>query len=531
MKREIKITLVGAGMGSESCLTEEVKNIIKEADIVFGAGRLSSPFADSSVQKIVDTYRVEDMIDVLNNVICNGDRFRVGNPGDEHDSGLNDLPWPDENDRNTLPWPDDNDTNGLPWPDESDKNDLLSQEDAVCKCVFVYSGDSGFYSGAEKAYLRLLEWAEEKKKTDQELKINIDIKPGISSVSYLASRLRVSWQDAEIFSLHGRDFDEEIGKVIASARFSEKTFVLLSGTKDVRRLAEALLAERMSGISDSVGVVTDGIKNNEELELQLGYRLSYPDEKLIKIIFTEESTWNNPSRAENDGITVLNYSSENDVMNNIEEGLYTAFIHNPAPERKPLSYGIPTSRYLREEHVPITKEEIREIVISKLRLFEGCTFYDIGSGTGGVTIDVAGVSPTIKVIAFEKKPERIELLRKNMERFGVHNITPIAGDAADILDGDFLKNNPPDRVFIGGTEGRLRDIINLLRTYDRTIRVCITAITERTKNEILAMLGEGIFTEPDIVEVSVSRLIQQDGRYEMKAENPIMIAAFTLQED
>ena len=97
MKHEIEITLVGAGMGNESCLTEEVKNIIKKADIVFGAERLSSPFADSSVQKIVDTYRVEDMIDVLNNVICNGDRIRVGNPGDENDSGLNDLPWPEKN--------------------------------------------------------------------------------------------------------------------------------------------------------------------------------------------------------------------------------------------------------------------------------------------------------------------------------------------------------------------------------------------------------------------------------------------------
>ena len=493
MKHEIEITLVGAGMGNESCLTEEVKNIIKKADIVFGAERLSSPFADGSVQKIVDTYRVENMIDVLNSVIRNDEWMRVGNLGDENDSGLNDLPWPEKNGRNKLSWPD----------------------ESVYKAVFIYSGDSGFYSGAEKAYRRLTEWAVERKKTDPELAINIDIKPGISSVSYLASRLKVSWQDAAIFSLHGRNFDEEIGKVIASARFSEKTFVLLSGAKDVRRLAEALQFDSMRRLGSSVHAVTDGVKNSEGSELWLGYRLSYPDERIVKIDCSKRDFGENPSDISG-------------VINELPEGLYTAFIHDPAPERKPLSYGIPTSRYLREEHVPITKEEIREVVLSKLRLFEGCTFYDIGSGTGGVTIDVAGVSPTIRVIAFEKKPERIELLKRNMERFGVHNITPIAGDAADIIDSDFLKNNPPDRVFIGGTEGRLRDIINLLRTNGRTIRACITAITERTKNEILDMLSEGIFTEPDIVEISVSRLVQQDGRYEMKAENPIMIAAFTL---
>ena len=98
----INITLVGAGMGSEDCLTNEVKKLIDQADVVFGAGRLSNPFTDNKVQEVVDTYSVADLIE---------------------------------------------------WVEKR-----LDDTEADWDIVFIYSGDSGFYSGAEKAYSRLKEW-------------------------------------------------------------------------------------------------------------------------------------------------------------------------------------------------------------------------------------------------------------------------------------------------------------------------------------------------------------------------------------
>ena len=101
-----------------------------------------------------------------------------------------------------------------------------------------------------------------------------------------------------------------------------------------------------------------------------------------------------------------------------------------------------------------------------------------------------------------------------------------AGDQENKLQDEtnieLMKKNPPDRVFIGGTEGRLRDIINLLRSYNRDIRVCMTAITVETKNEIMKLLDEGTVSEPDIVEVSISRLAKLGGQHVMKKENDIM---------
>ena len=458
MVNYINITLVGAGMGNPGCLTREVREKINTADMVFGAARLSAPFSNVKTQKVVDTYRVNDMIEALESMIrCT-----------ENDSA-----------------------------------------EKIINAVFIYSGDSGFYSGAEKAYQRLREWTFSLKREHPEIQVDIDIMPGISSVSYLAAKLKVSWQDAEILSLHGRDFEENLPLVRDAVRYNEKTFALLSGLDDVKKLV-------------------NNLKDFRDAEAFFGYRLSYEDERIIRV-------------------------GAGESLPELQEGLYTVFIRNYGPRRKQLSYGIPTDEYLREEGVPITKEEIREIVLSKLRLFKGCTFYDIGSGTGGVTIDVAGISPDIKVFAIEKKADRVKLLKRNMDKFGLRNVYPVVGEASEVLlaagsdevlnaripenklsdekNIELIKKYPPDRVFIGGTEGRLRDIINLLMCYDREIRICITAITDRTKEEILNMLNEGLMNEPDIVEVSVSRLVQQENGYYMKAENTIMVAAFYLTKD
>ena len=108
--------------------------------------------------------------------------------------------------------------------------------------------------------------------------------------------------------------------------------------------------------------------------------------------------------------------------------------------------------------------------------------------------------------------------------------TETGNETNDLLGSEraYIKDNPPDRVFIGGSEGELRSIISILKSYQRPVRVCMTAITVETKNEILKMLDEGMINAPDIVEVRISRLVKLGGQHMMKPENDIMIAAFEI---
>ena len=97
-----------------------------------------------------------------------------------------------------------------------------------------------------------------------------------------------------------------------------------------------------------------------------------------------------------------------------EEGLYTCLIQNPAPREENASCGLSDSAFLRDR-VPMTKEEIRHVSVSKLHLSRNAVVYDIGSGTGSVAVEMASLSDDIRVLAIERKEEAAELIEKNAE--------------------------------------------------------------------------------------------------------------------
>lgn len=188
--------------------------------------------------------------------------------------------------------------------------------------------------------------------------------------------------------------------------------------------------------------------------------------------------------------------------------------------------GIPDELF-RRGRVPLTKEEIRTLTLSKARLAPGQTVYDVGSGTGSLTVEAARlVAPGI-VYAVEKDPEALDLTRANVASFGLENVAIVAGKAPEVL----ADLPPADRIFIGGSAGELRAILEhcFQRLRPRGIMV-INAITLDTLWESVAY-GREKGCGVSAVAVNVARLEKLGGRHLFRALNPVYIVQLLAGEE
>ncbi len=413
IRSHMTVELVGIGPGGKDFLTLDASDAISSADILFGASRMLSGYEG---RKAYPYYRAEDIIPVL-------------------------------------------------------------EKEIPEKAAVLLSGDTGFYSGAEKLAPSLKKWAHA-----SGIKCDVRIHPGISSFAYLAAKAGVSYQDAELVSIHGCSGDKKAAaELVNSVRYNEKTFVLLSGADDVKLMGK-LLAE--NGLSD--------------VSIILGFQLSYPEE-IVGMI-----------RAVDCGRVT-------------EPGLYTAIVINDHLQTEPIIPLISDDEMIRGK-VPMTKENIRHLSVMKLGLTEGATVYDIGSGTGSVACEIAAQSSSIEVYAIEKKEEACSLIGQNAAKFGLSNIEIIQGTAPEALKG----LEPPTHVFIGGSSGELREILSALSDMCSGVRVVINAVSLETMAEIHSVLNHFALRDLSIEQVSVSRARELGNYHLMNAENPVMIAAFTL---
>lgn len=328
--------------------------------------------------------------------------------------------------------------------------------------AIMLSGDTGFYSGAGRLYEKLQELAG----------YNIDIIPGISSVAYFAARLKINWQDIKLLSLHGRTQN-----VIAAIKSNEKTFILL-GMKD-----------SVAGLADIC--IKYGLK---ELVFHIGCNFGYSGEEIIS-------------------------GSPEDFTGFINKGfLYCAIIENPFAEENIATHGIPDSQFIRG-NVPMTKEEIREISVSKLHLARDSVVYDIGAGTGSVAVECARMAYNGKVYAVEKNEEAIKLIERNKILHGTDNLEIIKGEAPGILGGLEV----PTHVFIGGSSGRLNQIIDIIFGKNGNARIVINAVTLETITEVQSIIKEKRLCGTDITCITVSKA-KEAGNYHMMAGlNPVWI--------
>lgn len=329
------------------------------------------------------------------------------------------------------------------------------------------SGDCGFYSGAKKLTAMLKE----------EPEIEVTVLPGISSVSYLAAKLGVSWEDAFLTSSHGRK-----ANLISDIREHQKVFALVSGKKEIHEILEQMI---VYGYGD--------------LGVCIGTELSYPTER-------------------------IQTGTARTLLEDPAGSLAVLYIENPNGGKQPVVPGIPDAEFIRGE-VPMTKEEVRTISLSKLRIRSDSVIYDIGAGTGSVSVEAAIQAEKGHVYAVERKQEAIELIQRNQKKMHVDNLTAIAGEAPDAL----LELPVPDRVFIGGSSGHLREILKIIESKNPKARIVLNAISLETLSEVLDWIKDRTVAEEEIVQVSVSKSRKIGNYHMMTGQNPIFIISFCLE--
>jgi len=306
------------------------------------------------------------------------------------------------------------------------------------------------------------------KKLIDQLDGNVEVICGISSVVYFMSKIGLSWDDAKIVSAHGRNCN-----LISLIRHNPKVFSIL-GTED----GVAVLASRL--VYYGMGDVT----------LYVGENLSYENEK----IFHDKAA--NLTEYRGDALSVVTACNE---------------------KATPLSavHGISDGEFLRGK-APMTKEEVRTV---SLRLSEDSVCYDVGAGTGSVSVEMALRAWMGQVYAIEKKEDALALLKENKKKFAVDNLAIIPGVAPEAM----TELPAPTHAFIGGSSGNMQDIINLLLEKNPKVRIVINCITLETVTEAMNAIRDFGLEDVDIVQLAAARS-KSIGRYHMMmGENPIYI--------
>lgn len=337
--------------------------------------------------------------------------------------------------------------------------DFVQSHPEYRKAAILLSGDVGFFSGAKRLFALFGDL--------------LTVIPGIASPVYFCAKLKIAWEDVCLASVHGRQ-----NNLVGLCRQNEKVFALVGVPGEIAGLCRKLCGYGM-----------------EDVRVHIGERLSYPEERIVSGYpgdFTEYET----------------------------DALSVVLLENPRPDRI-VTPGIPDEAFLRDK-VPMTKEEVREICMCKLRLTRDSIVYDIGGGTGSVSVEAARLAVCGSVYAVEKKPEAAKLLRENKRRFAADNLEVIEGTAPEALE----ELPVPTHAFLGGTSGNLRAILEVLYRKNPRVRIVITAITLETVAEALSCLREDArFEAPEIVQVTAARGKKAGPYHLMMGQNPVYIIA------
>lgn len=187
--------------------------------------------------------------------------------------------------------------------------------------------------------------------------------------------------------------------------------------------------------------------------------------------------------------------------------------------------GIPDELFERTEKVPITKEEVRVIQISKARLCPGQLVYDVGCGSGSISVEAAiQVESSGKVLAIDYDENAIKLTKKNVEKFGLSNVLLIHGNAKEKITA----LEPADAIFVGGTGKDTAEIVELCQDKLKAGgRIVIGTILIETLYIILQILDKLQFNSVDITQVTISKSRKTSTGTMMLARNPVTIISAT----
>lgn len=317
------------------------------------------------------------------------------------------------------------------------------------------SGDTGFFSVASSLNEKLKEHGK------------VEMICGLNSMQMLCAKFGVSYQDACFLSLHGRK-----GSLLGAVSYNKKVIALTGGEQNAQRLCQTLAAAGLGDITVSVGenigseherILTDTAKNLSEQKF---------DDLAVMLVL-------NPNAAERH-LAVLDAEME-------------------------------------RGKVPMTKQEARWTAVKMLDLKPSDTVYDIGAGTGSMSMEMARKVYNGMVYAIERKKEAIELIEKNRKNLGSFNVLPFEGQAANIID----KLPAPDAAFIGGSDGEMSEIITKLLNKNPKVKVIISAVSLETLLEAKQAIKN--FDEQNIVQIHSIRGHRINDKTEFTSNNPIYL--------
>jgi len=266
--------------------------------------------------------------------------------------------------------------------------------------------------------------------------------PHVSSVQLAFARIKESWHDACVVSLHGRPMQALLP---ALQRRAAKIAVLTDAQNHPAALAQFL---RAHGLADYALWVCE--------------ELGGPGERLT--CWTPESIQQQTFSPLN--VTILLRQSFPPVPpgEGRGEGLF--------PEALPL-LGLPEEAIVHRQGM-ITKRELRLLALCYLALRPDDVLWDIGAGSGSVSVEAARLSPSLQVFALERSAPALVHIEHNVRQFTLSNVHPVLGEAPEAL----VLLPDPDAVFIGGSGGRLVEmipaVVQRLRPGGRIVMHCIT---------------------------------------------------------
>ncbi len=310
----------------------------------------------------------------------------------------------------------------------------------------------------------------------------VEIYPDLSSMQVAMARVGLAWDDAFSISLHGGPIEGQRRKLpyslehIPSLIKRHKKLVILTDSEyNPRRIATEL---------------------QERIPFSVDYyvcqKMGYPDEKVEKLSLKEAS-----ERDFQEPNLVIIVKTEEDIQDVV--------------------FGV-NEEEIAHKRGMITKDEVRVVSLHKLRLPSQGVLWDIGAGSGSVSIEAARINPFLRVYAVEKDPEMIETIKVNRDSFGTYNLEVLFAEAPEGLES----LPTPDRVFIGGSGGRLREIIETLSGLMERGIVVLNLTRIETLTEAINVLKRANF-QVDLTHVNVSRGGELGGLTHLKALNPVFV--------
>lgn len=327
------------------------------------------------------------------------------------------------------------------------------------RAAVLLSGDTGFYSGAKGILERI-----------DRGRFDVEVECGTSSLSYLCARMGTVWQDAFLASAHGRR-----ANLVSICSTHPKVFTLLTDGDSVRAMCRELFDHGMNS-----------------LKVTVGQDFGMAGERVVS-------------------------GTPSEMLDETFGSLCVAMIENPSPDDR-VTHTISDDMFLRGD-APMTKSEVRTLSVQKLWLKADSIVYDVGAGTGSVSIEMAMAAYNGMVYAIEKDEEAASLIELNRRKFRTPNLEVVRGTAPEAFEG----LPAPTHAFIGGSSGNLRHIIEGLLALNPDIRMVVNSVTLETLSDVMACVKELGLAEEETVQVSVART-RKLGRYHLlNAQNPVFI--------